>query len=72
MIKHAPPPLPSSRSSWPTFQRWLESILLPVITAAIIGGVVTMIALREDVAVINTRLAAIEHRLDRQFDKVPP
>jgi hypothetical protein len=83
MIRHNPPPLPQPHrdSSWPIVRRWLEAILLPTITAALIAGLATIIAMREDVAVMklqlqstatsgdvavmNQRLSMIERRLDK-------
>ncbi len=70
--RHQPPPIPPRRESvhevrehrsssqWPMIRRWFEGIMLPVVTAAFIAGVVTLINLRQDVAVISVRLSAIE------------
>ncbi len=60
-----PPTRDRQDSSWPRFRRNIDIVLLPVITAAIIAGVTSLISLREDVAVMRVEIAVIKHQLDR-------
>jgi hypothetical protein len=67
MIKHLPepPPIPHRDSSWPRFRRNMDLVLLPVITAAILAGVSSLISLREDMAVMRVEIAQIKEQLNR-------
>jgi hypothetical protein len=50
-------------SSWPTTRRWLESVLQPVMVAILIAGLVTLMALRDDMQIVKVRLTLIEQNL---------